>query len=240
MKLHLSLRRPAVALPIAMAAAALAALTVPATADAASTSGATAQDVAYIRGQLKSYDVPQSQQDALVTAWAAGKKWDSESGAQPVSETTARSGDNVTTIRRYADGSLTVSAVEDPAADANVIRVNDITACSKRTQGVNTFLTHCSISWNAITWSMGYFADYRFNSAGPAPGSAIYKAYGITIGGAGTFEDKQTSVLHSPAGKNDKSHARGQVDQSTALFKRTVGIDLYVSPTGGHSQSFGD
>jgi hypothetical protein len=58
--------------------------------------------------------VPKQQQDLLINDWTTGQRWDSESGAAPVSEDTTRSSKAVKTIRRYADGSFTVSAMEDP------------------------------------------------------------------------------------------------------------------------------
>ncbi|WP_035853860.1 hypothetical protein [Cryptosporangium arvum] len=124
---------------------------------------------------------------------------------------------------RYADGSVAASQSEAPAATATVsatsstsgkMSAKGVSQCVKRISGGSTYMDNCLISWGAITWSMTYRANYRYNSSG----SSIYSVRGLTYGGAGSSGNGQVGVIHSLAGKNDRSMAQGHVDQGATVF----------------------
>jgi hypothetical protein len=96
-------------------------------------------------------------------------------------------------------------------------------------------MANCLISWDAVSWSMDYRADYRFN----ATSSVITKVRALHYGGAGSLSNGRLEIVTPRGTKTVKSHARGSVDQSTPAFTRTVGIDLKVSTSGGKTSSFG-
>ncbi|MGH3566257.1 MAG: hypothetical protein ACRDRH_09540 [Pseudonocardia sp.] len=197
----------------------------------------SAAEVTRMELVLTSYAVPSTDRNRLIDDLRTGRRqWDSQSGGKPVSTETAQVVHFLTSIDRYADGSVTVARIEEPDPTSGLVAPRKISGCHKRMSDGSTFADGCLISWDAVSWSMSFRADYRFNSGG----SSIYRVYGHTYGGAGTISDPKLTVLHSPAGKKDSSRAQGSVTQKGGgVFTRTVGINLTVTPRGGRTSSFG-
>jgi hypothetical protein len=106
-----------VALAAALGAALVAGAPTAAGAQPAQAENAGSGDVALLRSGLAKYGVPASAQERLIRDFVTGARvWDSQSGAAPVSVATTRSGDLVTTVARYRDGSVTATSVEQPVS----------------------------------------------------------------------------------------------------------------------------
>jgi hypothetical protein len=74
-----------------------------------------ADPYAEARSFLASNGVSEETQDDLITSFAAGESWDSfSSDSTPVSSTTTLKGGYSKTVAHYADGSVSVSQIEQP------------------------------------------------------------------------------------------------------------------------------
>lgn len=199
----------------------------------------SAADLKAVGIALSTYSVSPADRAELIDDLRTGRRqWDSQSGAEPVSTETFQADSFVTHIHRFADRSVAVARIEDPSPAIGNIAPQKISNCHKRQgePGNSTYMDNCLISWDAISWSMSFRADYRFNSGG----SSIYRVSALTYGGAGDLSNPKVEVVKSPAGRKDTSRAQGSVTQKGGgFFSRTVGIRLSVTPKGGRTSSFG-
>jgi len=93
----------------------LLALAAPSTASGATPNTLSSADQVTIEQGLSDAGVSAVDIATLMQKLANGQVWDSLTGAAPVSTKTSTSGDIVTTIQRYADGSVAVLETENPA-----------------------------------------------------------------------------------------------------------------------------
>jgi hypothetical protein len=194
-------------------------------------------DSAYLHARLATYGVPQDVQDRLVNDFLTGTRmWDSETGAAPVSKEMSRDGDFDQTIRRFADGSVSVERRENPSGkNSGQVSPQSITGCSTYQQQDIRVFTNCLVAWDAVTWSMTYRANYDWYQFG----SNISYVGGITYGGAGSFSDVRTEIINGHGGGHAvDALARGVMVQTVSwIFSRTVGINLAVSSSAGARES---
>ncbi len=96
------------------------------------------------------------------------------------------------------------------------------------------------MSWDGLTWSMHYYANYGIYQFG----SWIDSVSGLTWGGAGSFSDGHTEIpVKEGHGRSNPAIAQGKVTQCGGpVGCRTVGVEVKVRADwgGGRSSSFGD
>jgi hypothetical protein len=207
-------------------------------APAAAGSAVPQSDLAYIRSAMAKYGVPAEQQNALIKAYAAGARWDSQSGATPVATEVSKTGGVERTIYRYKDGSVNVSEGDIPSAiGTGDIGVNAIGECQGYAKTGWWAWRNCKVSWDALTWSMRFIADVSVVVGPPYP--PVYQCSidyirGLQYGGAGNFSNGALEYITKTAyGYSSQCIARGIATQSIPpYFTDIVGVNIHVSAEG--------
>lgn len=206
--------------------------------------GPSASDIEYVRTALAKYDIPEKTQNALLNAYAAGERLDSESGAAPVATDVSHVDGFERTVYRYKDGSINVSKIQEPSSTgSDGVSPNAVSGCQSIAATGARAWVNCSITWDSPTYSVGFTAAYRYY-LGPLYGCSIDNIAGLHYGGAGSFSSPSLQYITRsiPGGAGNYSvecRAQGTVQQSGGgVGARTVGVLLHVSPAiGGGSTS---
>lgn len=191
-------------------------------------------DIEYVRTALAKYDVPTKTQDALLREFIDGERWDSESGAAPISTETETLNGVEQTVYRYRDGSINVSTVEIPAEPTGDVSLLGISGCQSISVGGAKAWRNCRVDWDAITWSVGFTAAYRYY-LGPAYACYIDSIGGLTHGGVGSFSNGKLSYITRQAdGFTGKCIADASYTRTGGgVFSETVGVRLNLTAQHG-------
>jgi hypothetical protein len=131
------------------------------------------------RSFLASHGVAADVQDRLISEFQAGEAWDSfSSDAVPVETTSALEGGYLKTVAHYADGSVSVSRVEQPKAKPKGVvgTLSSPNGCSVS----GNMRNDCNVDMWVGVVSMGFKASYNVST------NKVTNVYGAqyTVGGA--------------------------------------------------------
>jgi hypothetical protein len=188
-------------------------------------------EIAYVSKNLDSLGVAPDVRDRLIKKlFIEGELWESLKGSDPVSTTTSDEGERQRTRYIYADGSVAESIIDLPLlGPATEIGVTSITGCRKESnQYVNAFYG-CTVDWNAATWHMYFYADYKWHYSGASISNIRY----VTVGGVGIQDDEKVEYIEPVVDRADRvAKARAIVSQKMTVggigIKSVVGILVQV------------
>ncbi|UQU65186.1 hypothetical protein COUCH_02215 [Couchioplanes caeruleus] len=191
-------------------------------------------DLQIVRAALVKYGVPPTSQNSLLSAFARGERWDSESGAAPVSTEVDQVGGAERTIYRYLDGSVNVSTVEIPTEVSPEVSAMGISGCQSYSVTGAKAWRNCKVGWDAATWSVSFTAAYKYY-LGPSYGCYIDSIGGLAHGGVGSFSnDKLEYITRSANGYTGQCIAQGSYKRSyEPVGSETVGVKLNLTAEHG-------
>jgi hypothetical protein len=232
-------KQPLIASALTLAASVVVGLAAAAPASAAPT--ASISDIEYVRAALQKYSVSQDVQERLISDFAAGRRWASQTGAEPVSTEVKQVNGTERTIARFQDGSFTVADVEVSEAATDQVKPMGVTGCQSYNKAGAKAWRNCKISYDALSWSTHFFADYGY-WLGPSYGCFIDSVRSFAYSGAGSFNSPKVEfITKSASGFATECKAQGTVVQTTPVFADTVGVRVSVSAKhgGGYSSRVG-
>lgn len=117
---------------------------------------------AQFRSEFERYGVPLEKQEELIANHEAGKLWDSNSGATAVTTESNAAGE---TIQRFADGSIAVTSVEQPAATQGEVTPMAVSRC-RAVPGSGGYQKRvdCLVNKNTVQTNQSFEADYQVKS----------------------------------------------------------------------------
>jgi hypothetical protein len=148
----------------------------------------TETDVVEIRAELSRFGVDPEVQVALVEKLRVGEVWDSlKPGASPIDETTVTDTRRVTTLMRYADGSVKASTVSVPQSGGGV-EPRGVSECIvTNATSYGYWARDCHVAEHWVLFGLDFRFDWE-SIRGSSPeitnyGTAGQFCVGCTIGG---------------------------------------------------------
>lgn len=207
---------------------------------APTSSGISKTEERAVRSLLTSEGISPHVQAELIHKVETGQRWDSASGAKPVSTTTKDADGFSWTVYTFADGSVNRIGVEQPAGGglavegANVYG-GSITGCS-RTGTFTYFYSGCLVLGSIATLQMSFRARYdvpntkylcpcrpgHISSVG-TQGSSVF---------LGRYTQEYFGILRSTATATASASAEYRVKWSDALGEQTARLRIYVPFAG--------
>ena len=124
----------------------------------------TTVDTTHMRQFWTQYGVPSATQTRLVAQVVSGKLTDAESeDAHPISETTATVEGARQTVKRFADGSVSVSEAELPAlveVGAQSVTPFGVANCTLTTYSGLAQYRNCNITASTALTTLGFIANF--------------------------------------------------------------------------------
>ena len=185
-----------------------------------------------VKASSKSYDISPEVQDKLINKALAGKPLDADRGVAAVSQST-QSVDGATVTRYvYADGSVAVGSVQNPArptTPAAAASPHSIQFCNETVNRDVHTLTNCLVKWNAATWSMDFRASYDYYQFGENLNGIV----AVHVGGVGTINQIGSEIIvahgDSATWVSGEGHAVQMITIMGMGITRSIGIRLKVN-----------
>ena len=202
---------------------------------------------ASLAAHLTEYGVPASTQAAIIEGWRNGDLPDSMAGAEPTTTSTSNVGGMSVTVSRYADGSVSVTSVEQPVSAGGRASTGrgqltpmGVSGCTARTSGNYSYRTNCYVDrWDGVTWQ-NFRADFTFVSKNFDRIDKVYSRNGGVVGATSGGEISFGIVQRT---ETATSSARAEyVIWATLPYigYSTHGLGLKVGAgIGGQSYTFG-
>jgi hypothetical protein len=165
------------------------------------------------RAFLTSHGVEAGVQDNLIAEYKAGGSWDSfSSNSKPVSTSTKTVDGYLENVSHFADGSVSVSRVEQPVAKPKGVLGTQSSPNSCTVSG--SVRSNCNVDMWVGVVSMGFKASYNLST------NRVTNVYGAqwTIGGACSSSLRSLNIPTSNVGRMDINAQMCAVPYSTTFF----------------------
>ena len=161
----------------------------------AAEAGITEELIGEARAFLAEYGVDAATADELIRKFEAGEKWDSLSGAKPVTTETSMVGSSERTVARFADGSLSVSSIQMPSATtpSGADSIQDVSECSYAYVDGVEYYDNCLVDFFVFPIKMGFRADFVARDNAMDSITSVY-APDYFIGGASSVDQTEFAV----------------------------------------------
>ncbi|XKH55570.1 hypothetical protein LG293_09895 [Citricoccus nitrophenolicus] len=202
----------------------------------------SAEDHAFLEQQFETLGVAEEVQDELVDGIARGDLPDADTGdVEPVQETERVLSDGTLEVRStYPDGSVSLATeIPDvPVVDEGTITPFAVTGCGRSQSGNTTYMSGCFVRHGATTWTMSFYANFRYGLNGHYISSISQPRTGGIGVGSGTLHYIQRS-----AGSSGTAIAEIRARQTQQVggigASRDIGMQLRVSLSGGKTSHWG-
>lgn len=198
--------------------------------------GISKADETAVRSLLTSEGISPHVQAELIHKAETGQKWDSVTGAKPVSTTTKDADGFSWTVYTFADGSVNRVGVEQPAPGGLAVHATgtqsgSISGCS-RTGTYRYSYSGCLVKGNVGTLDMSYRLRYEVANTAylcPCLPAHISSVYGQAVTAIfSQYSQEYFGILRSSATATASAASEYRVNWNGVLGAQTVRLDVSI------------